>query len=289
MKNNVNDILALIPQNQEGELVLKEALYFQQILGMRIVVFNVLKAPSILSRTFQTGRIESLKDKAKQSLKDFVKNAIQKEIPKNIIFAINEGDIVSNLIRESKEGGYDFIIVDKSKSSFKSTPQWYKIDKFISRSHCPVLTINKDFPARKIKKILIPIDISQSAKKRLLWASLFAKKFNAKIQIVSALNINISETKSLAFKNAEKIKYLLWDQGIECDVKILRIHKQEKHKAILKYINEEKPDLVILRTHQDLIFSGTNIGKFVSEIVHGCKMPVFTVNYSRKPPKTLFL
>jgi nucleotide-binding universal stress UspA family protein len=120
-------------------------------------------------------------------------------------------------------------------------------------------------------------------KKRLLWTSLFAKKFNAKIQIVSALNIDINETKSLAFKNAEKVKNLLSKQGIECDVKILKVHKREKNKAILDYIENENPELVILRTHQESIFSGRKIGKFVSEIVHGCKMPVFTVNYSQKP------
>ncbi len=58
---------------------------------------------------------------------------------------------------------------------------------------------------------------------------------------------------------------------------------QNKHQAILEYINKEKPELVIIRTHQESIFAETNIGKFVSEIVHGCTMPVFTVNYSQKP------
>ena len=113
-------------------------------------------------------------------------------------------------------------------------------------------------------------------------------KFNAKIQIVSALNRNIDETKSLAFKNAVKIKHLLWDRGVECDVKILKVNMQNKHQAILDYINKEKPELVIIRTHQESIFAETNIGKFVSEIVHGCTMPVFTVNYSQKPIDSLY-
>ncbi|NQU88245.1 MAG: universal stress protein [Mariniphaga sp.] len=279
MKNGLNSILAFIPPSKEGELVLKEALYFQQTLGMRIFVLNVIRVPSLLFQKFQAKKMENLINVAKQNLKDFIKYVIQEEIPKNIILNFKSGDVVSTLINESKRGGYDFIIVDKSKSSFKGALHWIKIDKFISQSHCPVLTVNKDFPVREIKKIIIPIDISQSTKKRLLWATLFAKKFNSKIQIVSALNVNINEVKSLAFKNAEKIKHQLWDQGIECDVKILKVHKKEKHKAILEYIEEEKPELVIIRTHQEPIFSGNRIGKFVSEIVHGCKRPVFTVNY----------
>lgn len=289
MNNNLNSILALIPQSKEGELVIKEALHFQQTLGMRIFVLNIIKTPFLFSGKYQERKIETLKNEALRNLNDFVKNVIQKEIPKNIILRIKAGDVVSTLINESERGGYQFIIVDKSKSSFKGPLHWRKFDKFISESHCPVLTVNKDFPVREIKKIIVPIDISQSTKKRLLWATLFAKKFNAKIIIVSALNININETKSLALKNAEKIKHLLWEQEIDCDVKILKVHKQKKHKAILEYIAAEKPELVIIRTHQDSIFSGTNIHKFVSAIVHGCTMPVFTVNYTQKPQQSLFL
>ncbi|MCF6333536.1 MAG: universal stress protein [Draconibacterium sp.] len=288
MSNNLNSILAFIPQNNEGELVLKEALYFQQTLGMRIFVLNVIKAPSLFSRKFQAKNVESIENEAVQKLNNFVKNVIQKEIPKNIILRVKPGNVVPTLIEESQRGGYGFIVVDKSKSSFKGALHWNKIDKFISQSHCPVLAVNKDFPVREIKKIVIPIDISQSMKKRLLWATLFAKKFGAKIQIVSALNINIDEKKSLAFKNAEKIKHLFWDQGIECEVKILKVHKQKKYKAILKCLKEEKPELVIIRTHQESIFSGNKIGKFVSKIVHGCNMPVFTVNYSQNPLDSIF-
>ncbi|MCK5729683.1 MAG: universal stress protein [Draconibacterium sp.] len=280
MKSASNSILALIPENKERELVLKEALYFQQILGMRIFVLKVIKAPSIFARKFKLKKVENLIDDANKKLKGFVENVIQKEIPKNIILKIIKGEVVSTLINESKKGGYDFIIVDKSRSSFKGASHWKNFDKFVSQSQCPVLTINKDFPVREIKNIIIPIDISQTTKKRLLWATLFAKKFNANIKIVSALNVDIDETKSLAFKNAKKIKHLLWERGVECDVKILKVYKQRKHQAILEYIEKEKPDLVIIRTHQESIFSETNIGKFVSEIVHGCCMPVFTVNYS---------
>ncbi len=282
MSNNLNGILALIPQSKEGELVLKEALYFQQTLGTRIFVLNVIKASSFFSQKFQAKKVESLKNEAKQNLSHFVKNLIHKEIPKNIILRVKTGDVLSALIKESEKGGYEFIIVNKSKSSFKDELSWKKIDEFVSRSYCPVLTVNKDFPVREIKKIIIPIDISQSTKKRLLWATLFAKKFNAKIIIVSALNIKINETKSLALKNAENIKQLLSKQGIDCDIKILKFDKQEKHEVILEYIAKEKPELVIIRTHQESIFSGTNIHKFVSEIVHSCNMPVFTVNYTQK-------
>ena len=42
MENSSNSILAFIPQNKSGELVIKEALYFQQILEMRIFILNII-------------------------------------------------------------------------------------------------------------------------------------------------------------------------------------------------------------------------------------------------------
>ena len=70
---------------------------------------------------------------------------------------------------------------------------------------------------------------------------------------------------------------MLIKRGLECEMKILKVHQQERHLAMLDHINEEKPDLVIIRTHHENRFTGKKIGKFVSEIVHGCTIPVFTV------------
>lgn len=280
MTIKTNDILAFIPQNKDGESVLQEILNIRQMLEMRLFVLNIIKAP-LFVRKFQLKKLIHLKKIAEQDLTNFIRKVIQKEIPKNIIPKIKIGDVLSILIKESKLDNYEFIALEKN--TLKENILKNKIDKLISLAHCPVLILNKDFHLKEIKKIIIPIDIAQTTKKRLYWATLFAKKFGAKIQIVSALNIDMDETKSLAYKNADKIKNMLVERGLECDVKIIKVHDKENHVTVLKYINEEKPDLVIIRTHQESIFSEKNIGRFVSKIVNGCNMPVLTVNYSKEP------
>lgn len=282
MTVKTNDILAFIPQNNDGELALQEILHIQQTLEMRLFVLNIINAPSLFIRKFQLKKLINLKKIAEQDLNHFIGNVIQKKIPENIIPKVKIGGVLSTLIKESKLGGYEFIAVDKN--TLKETVRQNKMDKLISLAYCPVLILNSNFQVREIKKIIIPIDISQTTKKRLYWATLFAKKFGAKIKIVSALNIDMEETKSLAYKNADKIKNMLVERGIECEVKIIKVHGRENHVAVLKYIEEEKPELVIIRTHQDSIFSGKKIGKFVSTIVNGCNMPVLTVNYSKELP-----
>ncbi len=277
MKYRSNSILAHIPQNRNGELILKQALFYQKKLGMRIFLMDIIKTGTFFSLNLNSKKNKIRHQEALNKFTEFVKNHLQSDIPNNIILRISWGKVVNTLITESERGGHEFVLLDKSERQNSEGLTKTEVDRYVSKSYCPVLTIHKDYPLTKINKIVIPIDISQQTKKRLYWATFFAKKLGAIIIIVSALNVDIKETKSLAFKKAENLKEMLELRGVECKIKILKVHGQKRHIAVLKYIEQEKPEMVIIRTHNESHFTGKKIGKFVSEIVHGCKMPVFTV------------
>uniref|UniRef100_UPI00321642EA universal stress protein n=1 Tax=uncultured Draconibacterium sp. TaxID=1573823 RepID=UPI00321642EA len=277
MKYRSNSILAHIPQNRNGELILRQALFFQEKLGMRIFLMGIIKSGSFFPINPNSKKNKIRHQGALNKFTEFVKNHLQTEIPNNIMLRISWGTVVNTLIAESEHGGHEFVILDKSEKQNAEDLSRSEIDRYVSKSFCPVLTINKDYPVKEIKRIFIPIDISQRTKKRLYWATFFAKKLDAKIQIVSALNVDIKESKSLAYKKAESLKEMLEKRGVKCDFKIIKVHGQESHRAVLEYLEKEKPDMVIIRTHRESRFTGKKIGTFVSEIVHCCKMPVFTV------------
>ncbi len=277
MKYRSNSILAHIPQNKAGERILKQIIVFQNALGMRVFLMDIIKSKSLFTPNPKSKRNQIRHQGELNKFIEFVKRTLEKEIPDNIILRIGWGNIVRTLISESEHGGHEFVILDKSIENNAESLSKADVDRFVSKSHCPILTIDKSYLVKDVNKIIVPIDISQRTKKRLYWATFFAKKFKAKVIIVSALNINIETTKSLAFKNAENLKKMLQHRGIECEVKILKLQQQELHVAVLEYIEKENPDLVIIRTHQEIRFSGRKIGKFVSKIIHGCKMPVFSV------------
>ena len=277
MNYRSNSILAHIPQNRDGERILKQALFFTNALNMRIFLLDVIKTGSFFLHNPKSKKNQIRHQGALNRFTDFVKKCIGTDIPNNIILRIGWGKIINTLIVESERGGYDFVMMDKSEHANNEHLSRADVSRYISKSYCPVLSVNKEYPLTEIKSIVVPIDISQHTKKRLYWATFFAKRLKAKIHIVSALYINIEERKSLAFKNAEKIKKMLENRGIECEVKILKVHDQENHTAVLNYIEEVNAGMVIIRTHQESRFTGKKIGTFVSEIVHGCKKPVFTV------------
>ena len=277
MNYRSNSILTHIPQNRDGESILKQALFFTNALNMRIFLLDVIKSGPAFLHNPKSKRNQIRHQGALNKFTEFVKKSLGTDIPNNIILRIGWGKIINTLIVESERGGYDFVMIDKSKhaNNVHLTPA--DISRYVSKSYCPVLSVNKEYPINKIKDIVVPIDITQRSQKRLYWSTFFAKRLNAKIRIVSALNIDIEERKSLAYKNAEKIKTMLEKRGVECEVKILKVHDQANHTAVLNYIEEVDAGMVIIRTHQESRFTGKKIGTFVSEIVHGCKKPVFTV------------
>lgn len=243
---------------------------------MRVFIYHIIEKPTLFEQLFHAKRTIFLRNDELDNLRKFIKTTAPSEVLDQLTYRVKTGNPLPILLRQSKKGGYEFLIIDKNEQGSDLNPG--DTDKLISRSFCPVMTINKEHQINEIKKIIIPVDILQSTKKKLLWATYFAKKFGAKITIVSALTLNIKTKDSLAWRNAEKLKHMLLQRGIECDVKIFKAIGQEKHNLILDYIEQENPGMVIIRTHQESQFAGTQIGNFVSEIVHNCQMPVFTVN-----------
>ena len=284
MKYRLLDVLVVVPLTDEGKIVLKQAMYLQKVLACRVFVLNVIPPIPLFRRYFNSRNVKNLKDEALQKLTHFAKDFFEGKIPHSIILKVLMGNMVSTLIKQAQKEDFLFIILKRSihKKGVSSLLEQKEIDKIIGRSHCPVMTVNEDTTHRNIKNILIPYDISESTKKKLLWASMFAKKTNAEIQIVSALNINIDERKSLALKNAEKIKLMLLERGIKCAVEILKVHDKIKHEAVLSYITAKKPDFVIIRKHQVASSFKTTVGDFSKEIIHRSPVPVFTVSQTHK-------
>ncbi|MFY9151716.1 MAG: universal stress protein [Prolixibacteraceae bacterium] len=284
MRYKLLDVLVLVPLNDEGKIVLKQAVILQKILSCRIFVLHVIPQAPFFTNHFNSPKIKKLKDEALQKLKDFTGGFFNGKIPEYIILKVIMGHLVHTLIEQSMGEDFLFIILKNSKHRDETLNllDQNDIDKIIGHSFCPILSVRDETTPEEINNILIPIDISESTNKKLLWASSFAKKTKATIHIISALNINIDEEKSLALKNAERIKTMLQERGINSDLEILKVHDQARHEAVLSYISIKKPDFVIIRKHHIVSYFKTTIGDFAKEIIHGSTVPVFTVSQTQK-------
>ena len=268
--------MVYLSPNEDGKIILQQVLFFRKTLGMRVFICHINEKLPFFKKLFYPDKRPLIIEWTPEKLREFAKSVIPANELEHFSFRIKKGKRIPLLIRQSKNGGYEFMVVDKSNSATSLKPK--ELDKLISHSFCPIMAINKNFPVKEIKTIIIPVDVTQSTKKKLLWATFFAKKYGAKIIIVSALTLNIDIQKSLVWKNSEKLKTMLSQRGVESEVQILNAPGRKKQEVILNFIRKKNPDMVIIRTHQESNLMNTRIGIFVSELVHNCNIPVFTVN-----------
>ena len=267
-------ILVPIPLNDVGKIALNQAVLIANALSMKITVHHVI---------ISSGRVKhkrQLRKTAEEETLAFLNEFFNNNVPDYVDIKVSIGGLVDKILEVSRNYMYDLIIIKKSERKV-SRRNWIATndsDKIICSAHSSVITINDNWTENGIKTILVPIDISQSTFKKLSWASRIALNFDAKIQIASALNIDMNERKSLAFRKARAIRRMLTEKGVKNGFEVIKAEGKEKYQNIIDVSEECNADILIIRTHERVFRRRGDIGKFVAEIIHKSKIPVLTVN-----------
>jgi universal stress protein A len=140
----------------------------------------------------------------------------------------------------------------------------------------------------KLKKLLVPIDFSESSRKALQYAVSFATCFKAEILLLHAVEMlppglptsfaaeSIAETGALQEQGAKHIA--LWRQAIEKHVPAkARIEIGSPSEMILRAASESKADLIIIGTHGHSGLERWFMGGTARKVVRHAPCPVLVV------------
>ena len=275
----IKKILAPVPLGSDCKIAIQQAMIFHKVYGSEIILLHVETEFSFFHRLLRPARLKKHIKRAKKKLKKYARNYFGGEIPDFISMQVRTGELIQEILLAAKNTKCDLIIISKgerivSRLSFLKNEN---ADKLISGSICPVLTISGKHTENGIKDILIPVDITKKITNKVAWVKYLAKKFNAKVHVISVLNLDIPPLKSLAYRKALEIENSIKAVGLEVNVELLKSRNQPMHDVVLSHIHEIKPDLVLMMTHQESILFDNYIGKFASEIIHRSESPVFNL------------
>mgnify|MGYP006288150471 CR=1 FL=1 len=155
-------------------------------------------------------------------------------------------------------------------------------DKLIAEAVCPVMTISDRPACHSIKDILLPVDIFKETANKVAWAISMAKKFNARLHVVSVVEMDIKPQDSLSYKKCKKIEDAIRKEGIEVDTVLLKSEKRSMAQSVLDYSAEINPDLIMIMTHQESALIDNYLGNFAREIIHRSTVPVFSAVPGKK-------
>lgn len=276
---NIEKILVPIALTREGEIAIEQAFKFHEVFGSKLIIMNVIprarQRTGFLTRETPTQVLE----KAYIKLEEFVRRFFNGELPEFINLQVRCGDLISSIIETSKEFSSQLIIIKKSSRIIGKFAAFrrHNADKLIGQSFCPVLTISENFTHEGIREIVMPVDISKKTDDKVRWAIYLAKSFNAKVTIISVLDINIETRTSLAYRKAVSIEEQLEAENIDCKVHLITEPSGKHYEVFLRQVEKVNPDLIIIMTHEESILFGEYIGPFASEVIHRAIQPVFNV------------
>ena len=287
----IKKILVPLASGSVDVVALKQAMVFQEIYGCEIILLHVITRVSVFNKIIRPDRLKKRIKKSEKNLKKFATIFFGGDVPNFISFKITSGNLIQKILITAERTKCDLIIIKKRKrivtrlSFLKSE----NADKLISGAVCPVLTVPGKHTKKGIRDILIPVDITKKIDNKIAWVKYLALKFNAKVHVVSVLNLDIEPLQSLAYRKALDIEKSIKEVGLESNVVLLKSKKQTMHDVVLSHIVELKPDLVLIMTHQESILFDNYIGKFATEVIHKSISPVFSLVPRKETLMTNFI
>ena len=275
----IRKILAPVPLGSDCKIAIQQAMVFHKVYDSEIILLHVETEFSFFHKLLRPDRLKKHIKRAKKKLKKYAKNYFGGEIPDFISMQVSTGELIEEILLAAKKTKCDLIIISKGERIFSrlSFLKNENADKLISGAVCPVLTISGKHTEKGIEDILIPVDITKKISNKVAWVKYLAKIFNAKVHVISVLNLDITPIQSLAYRKALEIETSIKKAGLEVNVEILKAKNQSMHDVVLSHIHELKPDLVLMMTHQESILFDNYIGKFAGEIIHRSESPVFNL------------
>jgi nucleotide-binding universal stress UspA family protein len=188
----------------------------------------------------------------------------------------SNGNIFSEIIAVSDEHHVDLIIMGthgtKGVVEFFIGSNTYKI---VTKSKCPVLSIQKNAETVGFKNILLPIDNSLHSRQKVNHVIILAKAFEATIHIAGiADSDDASEMKKFELK-IEQVENLIKKSNIKYTSNIVVDSNPLRVTNI--YAKTVNADLIVIMTDQDEKITGNLLGTFAQQIVNHSLIPVMSI------------
>ncbi|MBE0652549.1 MAG: universal stress protein [Bacteroidales bacterium] len=279
INTHIENILVPVPLNSGYALPLKQAVHFHKVYGSSVILMHVVPEFSIFHKVLRPERLKKRNRKAMKKLKKLTRTFFNEDIPEYIKLMVVNGELIPSILRTAENYSCDLIIIKKA-NRIQGRFRFFKkenADKLIANAVCPVMTLMNNYTLDGIRSILIPVDITKRTSGKVAWAVSLAKKFGAKLHIVSVQQLDIRRMDSLSYRKSKQIEKAIQKEGLEVSMTVLKSNDRTMDEVVLEHAAEIKPDMLLIMTHQESVLFDNYLGNFAREILHKSHIPVFSV------------
>lgn len=279
-----NNILVPIDFEEQSSFALDYAVNISKLTGLRLILVLVREERSILSKVFSEAQEKLVFDALKSKLKGLAETT-SKECGIEVDYEMLKGSVHERIIEYAEEKVSKLIIMGKG-SRYIGTKLSHPvigstISKVISYAKTPVISVGSPYHIKKIRSIMLPLDLSKETRQKVNWAIEMAQLFKTKIKIVSAVESNYTGVDiDKIHKQAKQVENFIIKHNVECTSEILEASKDAKSYVpmLIKYAEEhEDIDLSLIMTHQENAIKEYLLGSTAATFIRRTSFPVMSI------------
>ncbi|MEO6882666.1 MAG: universal stress protein [Bacteroidia bacterium] len=145
--------------------------------------------------------------------------------------------------------------------------------KVVTKSPCPVLSVQTHAKKLGFSTILLPIDDSSHSRQKVMQAIELASHYNSKVHILGIVDSDVNLDK---FKlKINQVENFLTKHNVNFIAET--INNDNPATATLAYAKKICADLIMIMTDQEESLTGFLLGNYAQQIVNHSKIPVFSI------------
>lgn len=274
MDQTINHLLVPVDYSDKSILGLQMADNLLVKTGGILTVINIIKGVDpIWSEFFTEDERQNLLLKLKKHLDNFTKKHIT--LGKyDVNIRIEKGKFCDTVLKTSEKLNITKIVMGTSTvNNIKKRIIGSNALRIVTEASCPVITLKKD--PRDLKRIILPLDVTKETKEKVKYAIRMAQLYNAEVRVVSAYTLSDDIImRKLELQQNQVVKFIN-DHQITCSGHMLKVG--DRVDGVLKFIEENAGDLIVITTHQQLEIVASFLGSFARSMVSSANIPVMSI------------
>ena len=146
--------------------------------------------------------------------------------------------------------------------------------KIISHSRCPVISVRQGRIPEKIKKIVLPLDITFQTREKVPFTIMLAKLFNSEVHIVSEQTSNYESSEKKLHQYLNQVASYINQHKIYYTTE--QLHGDNLTDLTLDYANSVNADLISIMTEQEKSLSNLLLGSYAHQMINKALIPVLS-------------
>lgn len=278
IKLNTSKILVPFDFSLTAKKAIQHAALLAKANNGELQLLYVSKPKSILAIGLSIAELRQMAEERKTYERQMEETAVeikkQYNIPARVL--VGSGRRVSGITKFCKKNNIGLVVMGTEGSeSVSNLMTGSNSHKVVSQSEIPVITVRSESHAQGYSIILVPVDLSEHTRQKMIVAIQLAKQFSAKIELVALLNKKDSDEENKLWSIVRQIEKRLKEEEIAYSSELVRTDSPAR--STIAIAERKRADLIITMTDQDSGGSVFASRSYDRELVDDSEIPVLSI------------